>query len=155
MKLGNRPTGTVGDKLRNYIQQFENFYIDQDGVLQLYHKGQFDESKCRIVIPSTITNQIMDNFHTTPTAGHLGINRTTESIKRRYYWPDMTKHVKEFISCCPTCQKHKHKQYTLKAPLISITAQHPFEIVNIDVAGPLTTTKHGNRYIIVAMDHFS
>ena len=67
----------------------------------------------------------------------------------------MTKHIKDFIRSCLSCQKRKHKQYTLKASLISIIAQHPFEIINVDVAGSLATTKRGHSYIIIAMDNFS
>ena len=39
--------------------------------------------------------------------------------------------------------------------LSPIRTKPPFEIIGIDVTGPLSETKRGNKYIIVAIDYFS
>ena len=42
-----------------------------------------------------------------------------------------------------------------RAPLISIKVEEPWELVGIDVAGPLKETKAGNKHIILVIDSFS
>jgi transposase InsO family protein len=67
----------------------------------------------------------------------------------------MTKDIKEFISSCGVCNRVKHKRFTPRAPLKPIVCSNVFEMVSIDVAGPLATTKAGNRFIIIVVDNFS
>ena len=52
------------------------------------------------------------------------------------------------------CQKMKSKR-SHRAPLISIKVEEPWELVSIDLAGPLKETKFGNKHIILAIDSFS
>jgi transposase InsO family protein len=67
----------------------------------------------------------------------------------------MTAYIKAFVARCLTCQIHKTTNRTPIAPLQPIVASEPWEVVHIDVTGPLTCTQSNNRYIIVLIDHFS
>lgn len=46
------------------------------------------------------------------------------------------------------CQKKKGKRETKIGLLHPITANFPFEIIALDIVGPLNTTKQGNNYIL-------
>ena len=37
--------------------------------------------------------------------GHLEINKTTEKISSRYYWPNIKDNVTSFINTCEKCQR--------------------------------------------------
>ena len=67
----------------------------------------------------------------------------------------MRDNVKDFVEKCDICQKFKQPHELPVAPLRPIMSSKPWQIVALDVAGPLTTTDNGNRFIIVAIDHFS
>jgi len=78
--------------------------------------------KRRLYVPrnSSARAQILKTHHDDPHAGHFGQERTLELIQRKYYWPQMTKDVKEYVTSCTTCQRIKptrHKPYGLLQPL--------------------------------------
>ena len=84
---------------------------------------------------------------------HSGKRRTLDKIKELYWWPGMMNHVTDYIESCDSCQrdtKPKHKN-----PLNPIAVSGPFEIVGIDHVGPLTKSKKGFEYIIVAQDYLT
>ncbi len=136
--------------VRQYMQHLTMFTLDELEVLQYryIHNNA-------IVVPQHCINQTIANMHCHPLSGHFGVNKTIHKTKQTYYWLNMSRQIKHFITSCITCQKFKNPQPRPQAHLQPITTSKPFETINIDVAGPLTTTKHGKRYILVAVDHFS
>ena len=67
----------------------------------------------------------------------------------------MDKYIKSFVKSCDKCQRFKTLNYTPYANLQLLKSSGTFETFNIDIAVPLVTTRKGNRYIIVVVDHFS
>ena len=68
-------------------------------------------------------------------------------------WPGVAKDVKELCASCPICQKDG-PAVTTKAPLHPLPVmKEPFARVAMDVFGPLSRTKTGNKYILVLMDY--
>lgn len=64
--------------------------------------------------------RIIHMYHDRRTAGHPGITRTLELIKRNHGWRGMKKDVKDHIRACDTCAKAKHsrlRKYGLLQPL--------------------------------------
>lgn len=61
--------------------------------------------------------------------------------------------VKAYVQSCDQCQQigknHLHEQ------LHPIPVGGPFEQVGIDVKGPLSVSKSGMKYVIVAMDYLT
>ena len=60
----------------------------------------------------------------------------------------MTKHIKEYVSTCEVCQKTNtklHKEVPVLHP-IAVKAE-VWHQVGIDLVGPLTLTKRGNKYV--------
>ncbi|CAB0038261.1 unnamed protein product [Trichogramma brassicae] len=47
-------------------------------------------------------------YHTS--AGHLGIEKTFDRVKREYYWRGMYHDVHEYVRSCDTCQRYKIDQ---------------------------------------------
>jgi hypothetical protein len=84
---------------------------------------------------------------------HLGIQSTYNKIKERYYWPTMYKDIEEYIKTCDICQRRGHE--VQRQNLQPLEVKYPFYRVGIDIKGPLPPSKHGNRYIIVAMDYLT
>ena len=70
-----------------------------------------------LIVPKKNRNQIIENFHDHITAGHLGITRTYNRLKARYFWPSMLKNVEQFVRTCHLCQSRK-KPPTLAAGLL-------------------------------------
>lgn len=69
--------------------------------------------KNRLFVPDTLElrNKVMQDFHSSPSAGHSGIKRT---LAASFYWPNLKKSVEAFISSCKECQ---HVKYSTSQPL--------------------------------------
>ena len=53
---------------------------------------------------------ILQELHDSNYAGHVGIHRTIHNVKRIYWWPDMGKHIREYVQGCDVCQRNKGLQ---------------------------------------------
>jgi transposase InsO family protein len=89
--------------------------------------------------------------------GHFGEERTLAEVCRRYFWHNRTENVKEVVRVCQQCQMVRRTggMRSEDEELKSIPVCDLFYRVALDTAGPLLETRSGNRYILVAIDHYS
>ncbi len=89
--------------------------------------------------------------------GHSGEERLLTEICRRYFWHCRTEDVKSVVKSCQQCQLVRSEGSVRSGDerLKSIPVCDLFYRVAIDTAGPLPETKAGNKYILVAIDHYS
>lgn len=99
--------------------------------------------------------QICFAYHDGIIGGHFGIDKTREKIITRYYWKGMGTFIRDYVKSCPDCQTKKLEQLPKAGLLNPIQVEGPFEMVGIDFSGPFRVSAKGNRYIIVAIDHFT
>jgi hypothetical protein len=89
--------------------------------------------------------------------GHFGEQRTLAEIRRRYFWHSRTTDVKAMVRGCQQCQLVKNSGSIRSGDeqLKSIPICDLFHRVALDTAGPLPEIRSGNKYILVAIDHYS
>jgi hypothetical protein len=89
--------------------------------------------------------------------GHFGEQRTLAEIRRRYFWRSRTADVKAVVRDCQQCQLVKSSLSIRSGDeqLKSIPVCDLFYRIALDTAGPLLEIRSGNRYILVAIDHYS
>jgi hypothetical protein len=89
--------------------------------------------------------------------GHSGKQRLLVEICRRYFWHYCTEDVKSVVRSCQQCQlvKSEGSIRSRDERLKSIHVCDLFYKVAMDTTGPLPETKAGNKYILVAIDHYS
>jgi hypothetical protein len=89
--------------------------------------------------------------------GHFGEQQTLAEIRRRYFWHSRTTDVKTVVRGCQQCQlvKSSGSIRSEDEQLKSIPVCDLFHRVALDTAGPLPETRSGNKYILVAIDHYS
>ena len=68
--------------------------------------------------------------------------------------PNLYKMVCDVINSCDLCKRYKDS-HTKKQPYGSIQGTYPFDIVSLDITGPLRLTSCGNSYILGIVDNFS
>ncbi|XP_047998517.1 uncharacterized protein LOC125235921 [Leguminivora glycinivorella] len=87
-----------GGKLyRKIINRKSNTHTDPD-------------TEWKLCVPEARRSQIMGQYHDTPSAGHLGIAKTTRKVMQRYYWPGMQREIYKYVKKCNACQKRKTMQ---------------------------------------------
>lgn len=149
----------TGDKID--FQDVENasyWKANQDQLIiergTLYLKGKAGTNL--VIVPKHKQLQICSLYHDAITSGHLGFEKTFRSLESRFSWPGIKSFVYDYCKSCDTCQKFKlSTKKGNKHPLVSIKVNKIWDLICVDVAGPLKMTIRGNRFIIIAIDHFS
>lgn len=140
----------VPKAIKNHISHFE---INHEGLL-LFSTNKDDIQ--RTCIPLPCRNDLIHNSHDLPTAGHLGLLRCYLNLQRLFYWPNMFRHIKKYISSCVTCQKSKPStkltQGLLK-PLPVPSAR--FKSISMDFLSGIPLTARKNDMVMVIVDRFS
>ncbi|XP_052455381.1 uncharacterized protein LOC128015538 [Carassius gibelio] len=85
--------------------------------------------------------------------GHMGIERTLELVRSRFYWPKMASDIETKIKNCERCVKRK-SQPEKAAPLVNIHTSRPMELVCMDFLS-LEPDSHNTKDILVITDHFT
>ncbi|KAL5457023.1 hypothetical protein EMCRGX_G034258 [Ephydatia muelleri] len=77
----------------------------QDGLLCCKFRASCSDSVCtQLVVPKGHVKIILENLHNE--SGHLGVQRTTEKVKERFYWPGYEMDIQNWVQECQQCQKH-------------------------------------------------
>jgi hypothetical protein len=110
----------------------------------------------RIEIPESLKKNVLFECHNHVLSGHLDIKKTYHRIAEKYYWMNMYEDVRDWVNSCADCSMRKAgKTGNSIGMSYSIESSRPFEMVGIDIKGPLSLTKNQNRYILVITDHFT
>ncbi|KAL6455421.1 hypothetical protein MHYP_G00361230 [Metynnis hypsauchen] len=118
----------------------------------LYRKRQCeDRTEYQLVLPRVLRPPVLTSLH--DEMGHLGIERTLELTRSRFYWPKMSADVESKVKTCPRCVKRKH-QPEKAAPMVSIQTSRPMELVCMDFLS-LEPDSHNTKDILVTTDHFT
>ena len=109
----------------------------------------------RLVVPRSPQERAMIAVHSLPTANHPGVKKTLSQARLRFYWVGIASDITEFVRCCHTCAQIRAKNSTNRAPLQPMIASYPFEIVALDIFGPLPETSQGLKYLLVMANYFT
>ena len=112
----------------------------------------------QILVPNddTLRTTIISSHHDDPTAAHRGALKTIELVSRRFYWKNMHKDIKEYVSTCIKCQQNKSSNQQPLGLLSPIpTPEQRWNTVTMDLITQLPKTKSGHDAIVVFVDKFS
>jgi len=107
-----------------------------------------------IELPLLWRREIVRKYH--EEKDHPQSARMLKRLRQDFVWKYMSKHVIKFAECCSHCQLRKQGQELKNPPLNAYPiVEKPFERCHIDLCGPFTTTKRGNKYVLVFKDALS
>ena len=143
-------------------EEFKEFYVDAeiDDTGYLLNKKDIlysnrtpyvtAEKYPRILLPQKYRHDVIQRSH--EEVGHLNIEKTMRRTQDMYVWPGMKRDVREFINNCATCRVHQNRPVKTSYGEMPI-ANYPFEIIRIDLIGPLVQSTNGNKYALTVIDH--
>ena len=130
----------------DYRSVFEKLEL-RNGILYLA-----EGKRKRFVLPKQIREDEIKRQH--EEFGHQATDKLHKRLRKRLYWPKMRESIERVVNQCETClrtQEHGAAQIDLG----HLNASRPFELISIDVVGPLPISSRQNRFIIAATDYFS
>lgn len=118
----------------------------------MYYISKVDsEPVLRLYVPLQLRQEVINEYHN---KDHVGVDKTYDTIKSKYFWPRLYKELSEYINNYVTCQQRS--SFNSK-PLLQETDVPPFPFAKlaVDLSGPYPTSLSGNRYIISFIDIYS
>ena len=158
IQRGERPPfdeiSMEGRELKFYWGQFKSLTI-KDGILVRELERELFGPKFQILVPHTMRDEVLRECHESRTAGHLGRNKTTCNVKRRFLWPGMRMDTDVYVKTCDLCSKYKTSGKTRRAGMKVFQVGEPAERLCIDIVGPFSETPNGHKYCLVVTDCFT
>lgn len=114
------------------------------------------ETAWKLWVPDGLREGVIKALHDPPSSAHSGGDKTLDLVKRSYYWPGMTRDIREYVSKCSLCKETKAPNQTLR-PLMGrpAIAERKFQNLYIDLLGPYPRSRSGNTTILIILDQFS
>ncbi|KRZ81840.1 Gypsy retrotransposon integrase-like protein 1 [Trichinella sp. T8] len=154
LRRGRRPTDSEWRELhkdsRDLVKQWKHLRLTPAG-LAVVVTGKL----ARWVPPNHARPSIVEQLHNGIGGGHLGVKKTAEKVRTRYFWPGWYRDVKAWCDRCEACARRKTPPIVNRPPMESIVVGNPMEIVAVDILGPVPRSKNGNSYIMVVTDYFT
>lgn len=135
----------------NPSKEVQTRYMVVENILY-YISDPNGETKLRLYIPSHLRAMVVKQYH--DELGHMGVQKTFDSIRSKYFWPNLYKEIYNYVSSCTLCQTRSLQK--IRQPLQD-TDIPPFPMakLSLDLSGPYPTSLSGNKYIIAFVDWFS
>ena len=109
-----------------------------------------------LLLPLSLSDDVIHDTHTSLLSGHEGIARTKERLLQNYFWPNMEAKIAQHVAACARCQVRRttdrpHPPLLTSMPQCTSLNQR----VAIDLFGPLRTSSQGKQFVLCMTDAFT
>jgi len=140
-------------ELRLYCQHWDSLRIGQGGLLTMaLAVTDRHPKRRRVVCPTAIRQELIWDTHK---QAHAGVQRVLAKLRLWWYWPNMGRDVRLRVKQCEVCLASKHGRLPGEAGRRRLYAGRPWQVVAVDLVGPMPPTLRGNSWILVLTDHFT
>ena len=80
--------------------QLSRLQIQKNSVMRQFFDDVGKISHYQICIPKHLRKEVLYRIHKSPTSGHLGVVRTAEEFRRRFYFPGFFEFLTDYIRNC-------------------------------------------------------
>src|SRR5699024_8367182 len=120
----------------------EAFHQQPDGKIFFIGDGQR-----RLWVAKAQRNEVLHAIHDDNL--HIGTYRALKLARDRFFWPSMSRDIKQYIKQCHVCATQKISVFDRVSLAPLPTSQlDPLQQWAIDVCGPLPPSEDGHRYVI-------
>ena len=128
----------------------------RDGVLyRRWEDDSGDSVRWQVVVPTEKRQEVLEQMHDSPAAGHMGVHRTVDRVRQSFFWAGVRRDVRQHCRRCDSCTAMKKRKEAPKVPMKQIQTGARDERLAVDITGPFTQTKSGNKYVVVIGDYFT
>ncbi|KAL1937189.1 hypothetical protein VTO73DRAFT_14488 [Trametes versicolor] len=141
-------------KIVNEPTAFPRFKVEDDLVWHMSREGQWVLGVPRAHHNQRLVTEII-TAQAHATLGHLGHRRTSDYVRRWFWWPSIGSAIERFCRSCGTCQTTKTSNSRPAGLLHSLPLpDQPWDSIAMDFVGPFPECD-GFDYLWVIVDRFS
>ena len=138
-----------------YVKAKEQLLIKNGLLNWKSRQGQADETVFQIVVPQRHRGTALDGCHRE--AAHQGQHRSAALMQERFWWPGMTRDLRNRIKKCGYCRKYEAAPPV--APMKPLACSGPGELLHVDFTSIEETVPLKEdpviHNVLVLQDHFS
>ena len=138
-----------------YVKAKEHLLIKNGLLYRKTRQGQADEIVFQFVVPQRHRGATLDGCHRE--VAHQGQHRSIALMQERFWWPGMTRDLRNRIKKCSRCRKYEAAPPV--APMKPLTCSGPGELLHVDFTSIEETVPLKEhpviRNVLVLQDHFS
>ena len=108
-----------------------------------------------LLVPLSLVESLLHLYHNDDLLIHLSAKRLYSLLRNRFFWPSMHEDCVNWVAACLKCRASKPNQPIANGLLEPIVSTRPFQLLTLDIKGPLRISKRGFRYILVCICHFT
>ncbi|KAK3527060.1 hypothetical protein QTP86_008644 [Hemibagrus guttatus] len=109
----------------------------------------------KIFVPQQFWPQVMQWVHEAPSSGQPGIRRSTQLIRRRFWWPSLGPDVEGYVRACSMCAQARTSRQLPKGLLEPLLVPgRPWSHLSVDFLTDLLDSG-GFMVVMVVVDRFS
>ena len=130
----------------------KRFVVSEDGLV--FRKN--GHGRPVPLVPTALRADLVEYFHTARVFQHQGYQRTYATMQQWYYWRGMQADVRRFCTECQVCRRTRLSRVNhAQGRTTLVLAERPFQMVSMDLVGPLPICSSGARYLLTIMDRFT
>uniref|UniRef100_A0A9J7XFR7 Gypsy retrotransposon integrase-like protein 1 n=1 Tax=Cyprinus carpio carpio TaxID=630221 RepID=A0A9J7XFR7_CYPCA len=152
LQTGESPSSTVRNALPRlpYLLREKDRLELLDGIL--YRRRNFaGKTMYQLVLPEKFHQDVLKSLH--DDLGHMGVDRTLDLVRNRFYWSKMASDVEHKVRTCGRCTRRKVLPEKA-APLVNISTTRPLQLVCMDFLS-LEPDQSNTKDVLVITDHFT
>uniref|UniRef100_A0A8C6UNE4 Gypsy retrotransposon integrase-like protein 1 n=1 Tax=Neogobius melanostomus TaxID=47308 RepID=A0A8C6UNE4_9GOBI len=152
MDTGERVPPTARNELPDLallLRELNRLELQDDILYRRRHDGE--QVSFQLVLPQELKSVVLTSLH--DDLGHLGIERTLDLVRTRFFWPRMAADVENKIKTFNRCVRRKALPER-SAPLVNIKTTRPLELLCMDYLS-LEPDQSNIKDILVFTDHFT
>ena len=140
-----------------------SYYSVQDGILfKSYLPGHLRKSTFRdqLVVAKALVGLILHAYHDhVLSGGHLAFRPTYDKIRQKYWWPTVSRDVREWCEKCQACQRRETAHNRPKLPTGHLPVERPFQRISVDLVEYKSVSRSAAgtecKYVLSMMDHLT
>ena len=138
-----------------YVKAKEQLLITNGLLYRKTQQGQADEIMFQFVVPQRHWSTALDGCH--QEAAHQGQRHSTSLMQECFWWPGLTRDLRNHIKKCGCCRKYEAAPPVV--PMKPLTCSGPGELLHVDFTSIEETVPLKEEPVIqnmlVLQDHFS
>ena len=156
---GKRPKHTEISEASYFLKclwlEWPRLEVRDDLVVRRFEVLGTDIVWWQAILPLSERRTVLRYAHDIKSSGHLGVRKTLNKLRQRYFWPGMRNDVSIYVAGCDKCRRRKGQIPSKHAPMQVLRSGFPMERIAVDIAGPFPVSNKGNKYILVVQDYFT
>ena len=148
LRVGEHPA-SVSRAERARVAHRARLYLWRNG--ELFRR--MPDGSQKQVPPPDQRDALVQRIH--DQTGHYGVRRTAAMVLANHWWRALHQDVARVVRSCGVCDRVKATFATMQPQLQPLPVEPMFYRWGIDLAGEFPVTARGNKWVLIAVEHFS